>query len=369
MTQAIDCAEEADQAMITERIIDMAWSQLQQLPGPMVEEPRMERESSSVEFGELDDSRIWGANDQTNGGVNGPKRRPVSEIDDIVVDGDSELFWDEDDVAPKQDVTRNRTAAADALEGDTSEADTSEAVPAPTSSEQRSREQASREPITEPSVFGEFEDEEEIAVGKGVAAAPSEATESPCDLEHALHQEIVGLNDYLSEVLDGAGEDPSSLTFNDFEREAAVEVDESEDLEECVGNEQIDAADEEPRDTSPPCEPEQSQIVIEQWTGEEISIGETAFEESTIEPGVAEQTPPEEAGDDESSQSTLPIGDRFSDTEEGDQEVARDDSDLLVIEDDVEIRRIDAAKRYDSLDQTISVDFQAMLSRMRSRSE
>jgi hypothetical protein len=49
--------------------------------------------------------------------------------------------------------------------------------------------------------------------------------------------------------------------------------------------------------------------------------------------------------------------------------VTRDDSDILVIEDEVEVQRVDEAKRYDSLDQTISVDFQAMLSRMRSGSK
>ncbi len=344
MTQAIDCAEEADQAMINERIIDIAWSQLQQLPGPMVEEPRMELEPSSVEFGELGDSGSWRIHDQGQGGIRRPESGPISEIDDIVVDGDSELFLDEDDVA------RDRNVVA--------EDDNLESSPAPTD----------REPMTEPSVFGEFEDEEEIALGTGVAASPRETVEPTCDLEQALHQEIVGLSDYLSEVLDGAGEESAAVDTEQFHRQDGAESARSKDVDECAANEQIDAADQEQQDSTPR-EPEQSLFVIEQWNSESISIGEIAFEESTREQTADEQGSAEESVEDESSQSTLPIGDRLTDSEQAEEEVARDDSDLLVIEDDVEIRRIDAAKRYDSLDQTISVDFQAMLSRMRSRSE
>mgnify|MGYP001570062409 CR=1 FL=1 len=47
---------------------------------------------------------------------------------------------------------------------------------------------------------------------------------------------------------------------------------------------------------------------------------------------------------------------------------AGDDSEILVIEDELELRRVDAAARVDSQDQMISVDFQAMLNRMRSGS-
>ncbi len=41
-----------------------------------------------------------------------------------------------------------------------------------------------------------------------------------------------------------------------------------------------------------------------------------------------------------------------------------DDSDILVIEDELELRRLDPASRVDAQEKTISVDFQAMLSRM-----
>ncbi len=42
--------------LITEQIIDEAWAQLQQLPSPMVEEPKIAHKVAPIEFGELDES-------------------------------------------------------------------------------------------------------------------------------------------------------------------------------------------------------------------------------------------------------------------------------------------------------------------------
>lgn len=56
MTEAIDCAADADQDHICEKMIDQAWARLQQLPSPMVEEPKMAHQSSPVEFGLLSDT-------------------------------------------------------------------------------------------------------------------------------------------------------------------------------------------------------------------------------------------------------------------------------------------------------------------------
>ena len=44
----------------------------------------------------------------------------------------------------------------------------------------------------------------------------------------------------------------------------------------------------------------------------------------------------------------------------------RDDSDILVIEDEIDVRHVDNAARVDAQDQTISVDFQVMLNQMRN---
>jgi type II secretory pathway predicted ATPase ExeA len=55
MTQAIDVAAESDNAMIDEDVMGRAWSTLQQLPSPMVQERKLTSTSSNVEFGELSD--------------------------------------------------------------------------------------------------------------------------------------------------------------------------------------------------------------------------------------------------------------------------------------------------------------------------
>lgn len=65
MTLAIDCAAEQKQQTISEPIVNQAWSQLQQLPSPITDEPKIS-ESSPVEFGELSDSAEfaeWGGDE------------------------------------------------------------------------------------------------------------------------------------------------------------------------------------------------------------------------------------------------------------------------------------------------------------------
>ena len=54
LTFAIDFAAEKDEHLITDRIIDQSWAEVQQLPSPMVDEPEINITASTVEFGELD---------------------------------------------------------------------------------------------------------------------------------------------------------------------------------------------------------------------------------------------------------------------------------------------------------------------------
>ncbi|MGB0599916.1 MAG: ExeA family protein [Rubripirellula sp.] len=54
LTQAIDCAAESDEALIDETIIDRAWAQLQQLPSPIVNDPKVAPRAAEIEFAELD---------------------------------------------------------------------------------------------------------------------------------------------------------------------------------------------------------------------------------------------------------------------------------------------------------------------------
>jgi len=54
LTQAIEFAAQNDEYLITDRIIDQSWAELQQLPSPMIDQPDIKITASEVEFGELE---------------------------------------------------------------------------------------------------------------------------------------------------------------------------------------------------------------------------------------------------------------------------------------------------------------------------
>lgn len=56
MTEAIDCAAEEELTKISHQVVEKAWSRLQQLPGPIIDEPEMSSPVTNIEFGtDLDD--------------------------------------------------------------------------------------------------------------------------------------------------------------------------------------------------------------------------------------------------------------------------------------------------------------------------
>ncbi len=85
MTEAIDCAAGHEQTMICERIVDQAWAQLQQLPSPIVEETEVVSDSAPVEFGSLDDSVEFGemSVEAVSEPVVEPKRQPPIETQEV----------------------------------------------------------------------------------------------------------------------------------------------------------------------------------------------------------------------------------------------------------------------------------------------
>ncbi|MEM6980097.1 MAG: AAA family ATPase, partial [Planctomycetota bacterium] len=72
MTASIDAAAASGQSLIDGNVIDRAWAMLQQLPGPVVDEPAMSQ-PSSVEFGPLTDfdpqSTSDSSHDDRSGGL------------------------------------------------------------------------------------------------------------------------------------------------------------------------------------------------------------------------------------------------------------------------------------------------------------
>lgn len=60
LTHAIEFAAQRDEYLINEQIINQSWAQLQQLPSPMIAEPQIQMEASAIEFGELDELETTG---------------------------------------------------------------------------------------------------------------------------------------------------------------------------------------------------------------------------------------------------------------------------------------------------------------------
>ena len=163
MTEAIDCAAELGESLIADHTVDKAWASLQQLPSPIVDEPKVERVSSSIEFGELCEIS---PTDET---------KPAAETE-----VPSQLF--------AESISRDQTE-------EDSSASSKEAVTIPLSVEEET-------PIADPAkLFGDFDEEEELKV-VAVDAPASANMQSELDLESMLHSEIVSLSHFAAENTD-----------------------------------------------------------------------------------------------------------------------------------------------------------------------
>jgi type II secretory pathway predicted ATPase ExeA len=259
ISQAIDCAADADETLICEQFVDQAWAELQQLPSPMVEEPQIAAESSPIEFGELgesSDSVPWSGEAE------------VVEFDSNPIDQAPARYEPEPyqeapcESAPCESAPceQDQVVAGNDIQLESSSAvwvDEPEVGPSAVVEFGSEREQ---QPTA---LFGEFEHEEDISVGSGFAAQPQTQPATPANLETLLQQEIVG-------------------------------------------------------------------------AGETIQISESNSDVIQFHP-------------------------------DDDRQPRRDDSDLLVIEDEVAVIPIDGGAANANEPQAISVDFQAMLTKMRGK--
>ncbi len=305
MTQAIDCAEDADQSQITEQIIDCAWAQLQQLPSPMVEEPRITQDSAPVEFGELDESVEFGGLSDC---VDSPcdESAPVGSLQEEV---SSDAVQDEFIEVEKSDTDESVfTGCEIEIESSTAQwIDETESTGIESNDEVEIPVALVESPVQ---LFGHFDDEEEVALGNGVVARDSRAPATPpANLEAMLHQEIVGMSTYCD---DSESPEEQPLVTDQLEELGVIEE-------------------------------------TPEVHGDFIEIEDEGSAVLSVEP--------------KSAALWVEGGSNVTD---GGDDLIHDDCDILVIEDEVELRR--PAARLDSKDQTISVDFQAMLSRMRSGS-
>ena len=312
LTLAIDCAEESEQAQISEQTIDQAWAQLQQLPSPMVEEPKISRHESAIEFGELDDSANFGAwNDAVDpDSVESSSPQDQPSVTDVC---GSEL------TATKQCETGqcetgqcepgDSQASAAGVENDI-EVESATATFVEETVEQESPTSTNGTP-TPAALFGHFDHEEEVAVGNGfMPQQPVSPAAPPTNLEAMLHQEIVGISSFAD-------------SYDPIDSSPAID-DDSEDTVEFI---------------------EAPEKQIEDF----INVVE---DESDCE-NADDSNPVLWVSEDDRE-------DRIA------EDRLRDDCDILVIEDEIALQRVDAAARVDAQDKTISVDFRAMLAKMRS---
>ena len=265
VTCAIDVAADADQEMISDAIVDRAWAELQQLPSPMIEEPVLRGGSSNVEFGQLDELDVP-ANEPAPDGAGSCEEEPAA-IDPV--DNDVAI----DSSAPSSCIAEGRVIEAEESTICEKE-ETTEISPT----------------VPKAVLFGDFDDEEEVDLGNGIAVTSIGAESTPIDLESMLHSEIVGI---ASDAADAS----HFVAAEERHREEANAFDQPI--------------------------PEENRVL---WT-DEIQGREAITDDSDI--------------------------------------VIHDDSDMLVVEDDVDVRVSDLSARIDVEEKVVSVDFQAMLAKMR----
>lgn len=323
MTEAVDCAAAAGQMLMDEQVIERAWAQLQQLPSPMVEEPRILSDTSTVEFGELADvsSEVESPMDHSSDLADTP------EADDTLTD--LEIVDATSLDSCEIESCCNESCGNESCSIDQDSMESAPTAPAPLLDPCQATPVASISPTE---LFGEFDVEEDVTIGNAIRSAEVKTTvDDGTAIESVLHQEVIGLSALATgglELYHDSCEQPRLA--NDADHGCA------DGPEQVVEDFVVE-----------PIETEASQP-------DQSSEQQNASEKG-LEPEIRELPTPQgwPANFDDSSDS-------------GDQSIGDDDSDMLVIEDEVHLTRLDEVKRVDAREQTISVDFQAMLSRMRT---
>ena len=360
MTQAIDCAAENEETLICERVIDQAWAKLQQLPSPVIEEPKIAHNVSTVEFGELQ---------QLAPTPSTPAVEPAEPgIDDVVDHAVAEIETDESDetvdvnsdrgtfeLAPlpeAPDLLLDKVVAEGFEYGDTLGAiveftdiplpEAPSEHPGPTAGNVFDEVQPI--PSVDPSIdlsslmssptqlpanlFGEFEEEEELDVreAKSHAGYVVEPEQGIPSSDHDSITETVA--------------EPQNLQMRLAEQDE-IAADQALDLESDVENQVIQL----------------SEMVTQARYG---AIDPANTFGDPMQP-PAEQLQPEPVWDSSQDEQTDPNENTL------DSLVVRDDSDLLIIEEEVDVvPRPMGLDRDPSEERAMTVDFQAMLSRMRN---
>lgn len=179
MTEAIDCAAEMDETLIGEHTVDRAWASLQQLPGPMMDEPAIKGTSSVVEFGELSDD--FGS-ESMDGAATDSDDSNVSEMSPLV------------EAAPPVETAPQSDPAIVAMVNPTESFDLSEMDTEIGKQSELPVDSVAADPG---SLFGTFDEEEEISIGDSPLEEKPSSTHLA--LESMLHSEIISLSHFAAE--------------------------------------------------------------------------------------------------------------------------------------------------------------------------
>ena len=460
LSHAIDFAAEKNEYLITDRIIDQSWAEVQQLPSPMVDEPEMQLTESTVEFGELDSfDTPTDIHETTDGHTPNP-------LDDDLLD--HELF--SETAAPESDAYDECDFEPDShWETSTEQQDSPEIKPSPTlepsptdelytevwdtaheetaheetaheetaheetaheenAHEENAHEENAHEEITHEETTHEFEFQDPLQKpGHNERTAPQKnaAPEQHLDIDQISSQQLQypelaspaleiddelisdNLNNELSE------EHPNTKTnemlFGSFDEEEQIDLHAAPTKSDATTNhptasieavipqeialhqEMIGISDLinlTPADKIEYCDdahqtPNKMHYDVSGQSADNISIDpahpeldESALECASLELASARHGSPDH---DHAAPAPTEINQSMSDQEQepadhrltsGPQEQAfklrHDDSDMLIIEDEVNIHRID--KRHNPIDASHqSIDYQRMLKRMRSK--
>tara|TARA_R110002073_G_scaffold36582_7_gene106483 strand:+ start:621 stop:2459 length:1839 start_codon:yes stop_codon:yes gene_type:complete len=373
MTEAIDIAEAADESLITDHTIDRAWAQLQQLPSPMIEAPGVKQEGAPVEFGELDelDSSPL-ANIASRGEVDTLDEQEALAADECETDAgvacensadvasESDLSDDHHDLVAST-MRENMLSAEMFSDGDVEgmtkgETQYHSLVSFPVSKVSSLAER--RVTVKDPSaIFGEFDDEEEVCLkGSAKAAAPildqppasqpvgSQPVVVECDQDHATEFDASGSHSCDSYCSDNQCDELESMLHQEIIGIA--------DMASGANYFALHEASE------------------PQWAesqNEEVADLELIADEVEESPATLRLNRDDNAGDADSCEPETYIR---KDLSEGSLRLTvRDDSDLLVIEEDVDLSRSPKSTYLDRNESEVSVDFHSMLQRMRTGSE
>ena len=348
MTQAIDCAEAVGQTLISSQIVDRAWAQLQQLPGPMLEEPPLAQQGSPVEFGELSELDEMDRVQPTDAPASAERALAEAESGIAEAESVSQVFSAEETDLKSIDFDQLGSegchfAACEAESKQPGENSlrmfetTPEMDDVETPSEwgvlSACLETTSEIVICESSSTAAHEDAPDAGEAEPMFEAGSDNTE--------MHQPPLSLHTLASTT-----PLPALLFGEDL-------YDDEEDLMIGAGPAKPIAVS---TRSDEPAEPAKD---LEQTLHEEV------IELASITSGAQPTESPAAETIRFEGAETIPAPVLWL-TETEDGRLIRDDSDLLIVEDDVPSERAVRTKQKNERAEAISVDFQAMLEKMRA---